>query len=238
MNSAFLTAEWRKLTIANYSLDPLLIKRYIPFGTELDLWKGKCYVSLVGFRFLNTRLKGLPIPFHINFEEINLRFYVKYKENGIWKRGVSFLKEIVPKRALTFIANTVYKERYITYPTKFSWFENSEYLQVKYAWKHNHDWDSIEVIAKAGPKDLAVGSEEEFITEHFWGYTQLRRDRTSQYQVEHPRWQTYDATKYEIKVRFGLLYGQEFSILDTAIPDSIMLAEGSKVIVRKFEIIK
>ena len=75
-------------------------------------------------------------------------------------------------------------------------------------------------------------SEEEFITEHYWGYTQLNKVRTSQYQVEHPRWQTYTVKSHQIKVRFGHLYGSEFNILKETSPDSIMLAEGSKITVR------
>ncbi|MCB9261021.1 MAG: DUF2071 domain-containing protein [Flavobacteriales bacterium] len=113
----FLKAEWRKLAIANYVVDANVLLDYIPAGTELDLWNGKCYVSLVGFMFQNTRLLGIKIPFHVHFEEVNLRFYVKRFDNGIWKRGVVFIKEIVPKRALTFVANTVYNENYEILPT-------------------------------------------------------------------------------------------------------------------------
>ena len=118
MASKFLTAEWRKLAIANYSVDPKILKPYLPYKTELDLWNGKCYVSLVGFRFVNTKLKGISIPFHRHFEEVNLRFYVRFKDPTGWKRGVAFIKEIVPKPALTFIANTIYREKYITLPMK------------------------------------------------------------------------------------------------------------------------
>ena len=94
---SFLKAEWRKLAIANYEVDKSILEGYVPAGTEIDLWEGKCFVSLVGFMFLNTKLLGVRVPFHINFEEVNLRFYVKRQENGIWKRGVVFIKEIVPK---------------------------------------------------------------------------------------------------------------------------------------------
>ena len=232
MSSIFLTAEWRKLAIINYSIDPLLLKRYLPYKTELDFWKGKCYVSLVGFRFINTKLKGISIPFHTDFEEINLRFYVRYKDGHIWKRGVTFIKEIVPKPALTRIANVIYKEKYITLPTKHSWVENSDDITVKYEWKHRGDWDLMSLSAAATPYDIFPDSEEEFITEHYWGYTQLNKVRTSQYQVEHPRWQTYTVKSHQIKVRFGHLYGSEFNILKETSPDSIMLAEGSKITVR------
>src|ERR1044072_8762987 len=108
---SFLSAEWRNLAIANYAVGPGILEKSLPAKTELDYWQNTCYISLVGFMFLETKLKGFKIPFHVNFEEINLRFYVKYKdENQVWKRGVVFIKEIVPKPALAFIANTIYKE--------------------------------------------------------------------------------------------------------------------------------
>ena len=44
-----------------------------------------CYVSLVGFMFKNTRLLNIPIPFHTDFEEVNLRFYVKHFDGNEWK---------------------------------------------------------------------------------------------------------------------------------------------------------
>src|ERR1700741_1211564 len=129
MKSRFLTAEWRKLAIANYIIDPQILKPFIPYKTELDLWNGKCYISLVGFRFINTKLRGFTIPFHRHFEEVNLRFYVRYKDSVGWKRGVTFIKEIVPKRALSFVANTLYKEKYITLPTKHSWISENDLLK-------------------------------------------------------------------------------------------------------------
>src|SRR6185295_11969092 len=168
MRKTFLTAEWRKLVIANYSVDPAILAPYLPYKTELDFWKDKCYVSLVGFRFINTKLKGLSIPFHSDFEEINLRFYVRYKDGSEWKRGVTFIKEIVPKPALTFVANSFYGEKYVTFPTKHRWIQNASSIEVSYQWKHHSAWDSIEVTTASIPSDILPGSEEEFITEHYW----------------------------------------------------------------------
>lgn len=107
-NMSFLTAEWRKLVMANYQVEKEVLLPYLPVGTELDVWNDKCYVSLIGFLFQNVRLLGIKVPFHTNFEEVNLRFYVRYQDAGVWKRGVVFIKEIVPKFALSLVANTIY----------------------------------------------------------------------------------------------------------------------------------
>ncbi|KIC94506.1 YqjF family protein [Flavihumibacter solisilvae] len=225
----FLTAEWRKLAMANYVIDPSLLAPYLPYKTEPDLWNGKCYVSLVGFRFLNTRLKGYSIPFHQNFEEINLRFYVTYKSGNEQKRGVCFIKEIVPRPALTFVANTIYKENYVTLPTKHEWVRDKDSLQVVYGWKNKGSWDSFSVTANGFARDIEAGGDEEFITEHYWGYTRLGNKVTSEYQVAHPRWQVYPIKDHAINVQFEKLYGKQFGVLDELQPESVMLAEGSAI---------
>ncbi|WP_299703961.1 DUF2071 domain-containing protein [uncultured Pontibacter sp.] len=226
---SFLKAEWRKLAIANYEVDSSLLKDYLPYGTELDLWNGKCYVSLVGFMFLNTKLLNLKIPFHVNFEEVNLRFYVKRLEHDIWKRGVVFIKEIVPKPALTFVANTVYKEHYETLPMKHSWSETESERLVEYSWKKKTKWQTFRVRASKEASLIQSASETEFITEHYWGYAKVSDAKTNEYEVTHPRWDAYDVVSYEIDVDFGEVYGPQFGFLSMERPVSVMLAEGSEI---------
>lgn len=228
---SFLKAEWRKLAIANYEVDSCLLTAYLPYGTELDLWNGKCYVSLVGFILLNTKLLNFKIPFHINFEEVNLRFYVKSLENNVWKRGVVFIKEIVPKPALTFVANTVYKENYETLPMKHAWVEAEGERLVEYNWKKSSNWNTFSVKARKQATEIQPGSETEFITEHYWGYARVTDTKTNEYEVTHPRWSAYDVLDYTIDVDFGDVYGAEFSFLNQQAPVSVMLAEGSKITV-------
>ncbi len=228
---SFLNAEWRKLAIANYVINPAALAKYIPSGTELDLWEGKCFVSLVGFMFKNTKLLGLKIPFHVNFEEVNLRFYVKRFENGTWKRGVVFIKEIVPKPALAFIANSIYNEHYETMPMLNKWEENDTERIVTYQWKKNGQWHSFKIIAALALSKIEENSETEFITEHYWGYSKVNENVTNEYEVIHPKWQQYNVKSTEIKVDFGAVYGTDFNFINTLKPHSVMLAEGSEITV-------
>lgn len=227
---SFLKAEWRKLALANYSIEPSVLEKYVPFGTELDLWEGKCYVSLVGFMFVNTKLLGVKIPFHINFEEVNLRFYVKRKVDNKWRRGVVFIKEIVPKPMLTFVANTVYNEHYETLPMKHTWEETQNERIIKYEWK-KEKWHSIEINTEKNAVEIKEGSEAEFITEHYWGYAFLTKQKSNEYEVTHPKWKVYPVKDYTINVDFGLTYGSNFAFINKLKPDSVMLAEGSKITV-------
>jgi uncharacterized protein len=226
---SFLTAEWRKLAVANYVVDPSLLRKYIPAGTSLDIRDGKCFVSLVGFMFLDTRAMGLRIPFHINFEEVNLRFYLTHTDvSGEQKRGVAFIREVVPKPALSYIANWLYGERYITLPMTHAWIENESRKVIQYRWRSSQ-WNEISVTASANASDIQPGSEEEFILEHYWGYTKISDRKTFEYKVEHPRWQVYQVESFNIDVDFKSLYGMEFNFLRFEQPESVFLAEGSPI---------
>ncbi|WPP49742.1 YqjF family protein [Catalinimonas niigatensis] len=228
----FLTAEWRKLVLANYAIDQEVLKKYIPHQTELDIWEDTCYISLVGFMFQDTRLLGVKVPLHTTFEEVNLRFYVRYKEDKQWKRGVVFIKELVPKTALTWVANTLYKEHYQTVPMNHHWLDKGDTLEVEYSWMYNKTPQFLKVIANNTLTDIAMDSEMEFITEHYWGYTRISKNKTFEYEVTHPRWQAYPVIGYKIDVDFGLVYGQDFGFINRLTPQSVMLAEGSKISVR------
>ena len=231
MNNIFLTAEWRKLIMANYIIDPAILRPYLPSYTEIDYWDENCYISIVGFMFMNTRIKKYPIPFHRNFEEVNLRFYVRYKDGNYWKRGVVFIREFVPLPMVAWVANTIYDERYQFLPMHHNCVLMHDQLEVAYKWKKNK-WHSISVEAKNQPAIITEGSKEEFITQHFWGYAKKRR-YTSEYQVAHELWKSYPVTGYNIDVKFEDCYGSEFKVLDHARPDSVFLIEGSPIQVHR-----
>lgn len=226
---SFLKASWRKLAIANYVIEPQVFQKYLPRKTELDFWEGKCYASLVGFMFMDTKLLGLRIPFHVNFEEVNLRFYVRHFDGTVWKRGVVFVKEIVPKAAITFVANTFYKEHYQTLPMRHRWDISGSSQQIEYQWKCSGKWQKFSIEAGIEKLDMPPGSEVEFITEHYWGYSKHTPSKTVEYEVRHPRWQHFEIKQFDIEVDFGKVYGPEFCLLNTQHPASVMLAEGSIV---------
>lgn len=232
MQTIFLSAQWRKLLMANYAIDPAILLPYLPAKTELDLWNGICYVSLVGFMFNDTKVLGIKVPWHINFEEVNLRFYVRHQTpDGEWRRGVVFIKEIVPLPAIAIIANTLFYEHYVAVPMHHKWTLGDN-IEVSYGWATQGKEQLMSVTALNKPQPLVEGSEAQFITEHYWGYTKLNAHKTTEYQVEHPSWMTYPVDSYHIKVDMGLVYGSQFASLQHQEPLSVFLAEGSEIKVR------
>jgi uncharacterized protein YqjF (DUF2071 family) len=230
MPSTFLTAEWRKLIMAQYEVDPASLASWLPRGLELDLYEGRCYVSLVGFLFDRVRVRGFAIPFHTRFEEINLRFYVaRLEPEGTRKRGVVFIREFVSRSAITLLANLLYEEPYATLPTGHSISLTPDSLSVGYSWRYRGAWQGLSIEASPTPQPIAVGSEEEFVTEHYWGYTKRSRGDTSEYGVLHPRWSIYPIRSVTVDADLAALYGSAFASLNSAAPASVLLAEGSEV---------
>ena len=231
----FLSATWQYLAMMNYEVDPAILQPYLPPYTVLDVFEGKVLVSVVGFLFNNTKVMGVKWPWHVNFEEVNLRYYVKYFDGKQWKRGAAFISEIVPSCIISRTANLLYNEHYNTANMFHSIQEVNNELLVQYNWKtKNKQWNSIEIQASIALQDIVAGSEAEFILEHYFGYNGLNKNTTIEYAVEHPRWQVYPVSKFLLTCDVQQLYGDAFvPFLKDAEPHSVFLAKGSDIIVRK-----
>ena len=232
----FLSAEWRDLAILNYEVDPRLLDRYVPPGTVLDSFQEKTYASLVGFRFCRTRLFGfLPVPFHSNFVEVNLRFYVRRRERGEIRRGVVFIAEIVPRRAVAIAARLSYGENYFRLPMKHSVSAGESEMAAAYRWQLNGQWCGLAAQARGIPAQPAEGSFEQFIAEHYWGYSARRNGSGLEYRVSHAPWAIWTNTDAKFTGDASALYGVELGRILERPPHSAFLAAGSPVIVYKGE---
>ena len=219
---SFLTAKWNNLIMINYVIDPKVLKSFVPNHTELDFYNNKCYISLVGFLFKDTKVLGVKFPGHVNFEEVNLRFYVKRHD----KRGLVFIKEIVPKPLITSIANNIYHEHYQT--CKMSHINDFKKNTYGYEWVINNKTQSFKVTTKKEAIPLGTDTEAEFIAEHYYGYTKYK-NKTFEYEVKHPTWQQKEVVKYHMNVDFEHTYGKKFKFLNHQNPSSVFLAIGSDI---------
>jgi uncharacterized protein len=228
----FLSAEWRDLVLLNYEVDRKLLNDYVPPGTVLDSFAGRTYVSLVGFQFRHTKLFGsLPIPFHGDFDEVNLRFYVRRKEGSEDRRGVVFIAEIVPKRAVAQIARLAYGENYVCFPMKHSVNTNGTTKTLEYEWRLNGAWCKLYAHASVAPAPAEEGSLEQFITEHYWGYSTQRNGGSLEYHVSHLPWNVWTSTAAGFEGDASGLYGSELGKVLQRRPDSAFIADGSPVTV-------
>jgi hypothetical protein len=244
----FLSARWHLLAMLNWEIDPAILEPLVPRGTELDFHAGKTYVSVVGFLFRETRLLGIPVPWHRHFEEVNLRFYLRRVVDGEVRRGVAFIKEIVPRWAIAQTARVCYNEPYIALPMRHevsgpaadvlraeSRVQGSGFGvqagsgKVAYGWRLRGRWNSLEVAYEGSPAPLASHSHEEFIAEHYCGYCRQRNGGTIEYQVQHPPWNAWRTAAAKLDCDAAALYGPQFAEILTQPPTTAFLADGSAV---------
>jgi uncharacterized protein len=230
----FLSAEWRDLAMLNYEIDPAFLARYVPAGTSLDSFQGKTYVSLVGFRFCHTKLFGyLSVPLHADFDEVNLRFYVRRQQGGDVRRGVVFIAEVVPRRIISMTARLVYGENYRRAPMRHSIETLGSCRKIEFQWRDGRDWCRLTADAEGPPALPNAGSLEQFITEHYWGYSAPRPGSSLEYHVSHIPWKVWAATRTSFEGDARVFYGPEFAAVLQRRPDSAFIAEGSPVKVFK-----
>ncbi|MCO4773391.1 MAG: DUF2071 domain-containing protein [Deltaproteobacteria bacterium] len=246
MADRFLTARWRHLVMLNYRVNPALLEDRVPRGTRLDPDGGEHWVSLVGFLFLDTALLGIPVPLHRNFEEVNLRFYVARdvpdaKRDAPVRRGVAFIKELVPKSAIATVARLVYNENYVSLPMEHRLLYDGREVaadttlldgtRVEYDWGHGSERGRLAATVAGSPHAAERGSHPHYIAEHYWGYAAQRDGGTVEYEVEHPPWRVWEARGPTFLANIPALYGQEWHDVLSREPDSAFIAEGSEVTV-------
>lgn len=226
----FLTAEMRHLAMLNYAADPDLLRPLVPARTELDFWNGKALVTLLGLRFLKSKAWGVPIPFHGSFEQVNLRFYVRRREGDEIRKGVVFVREIVPRRAIAAVARMVYNERYVCLPMAHSVQpQPDDGFKVEYRWRSRQAWNRLSLSAGGQPRVPDEGSEERFVVEHYYGYVMQRDGGCLEYRLAHPSWRVWAGRDAKFEGDAEELYGRELATVIRGEPSSAFLAEGSAV---------
>lgn len=221
----FLTAEWKNLLLITYQVEPELLNEHIPAGIEPDLIDGKAFVSLVAFEFNKVKVKGFRFPFHVNFPEINLRYYVRKKE----KRGVVFIKEMVPKVMISTIANILYNENYTALRMNYTYSEDDYKINIEHAIKYKGNKYYIKAEAENSLTMPPEKSMEHFFKEHEWGFGKTRNGRPLIYRVEHPHWKVFKINEYETNFDFGKIYGGKWKILNYSKPFNVTFAAGSAI---------
>jgi len=250
LGQVFLSARWQLLAMLNWEIDPAVLEPFIPRGCELDFDGGKTFVSVVGFLFLDTRLLGIPVPLHRSFEEVNLRFYVRRISGGELRRGVAFIKEIVPRWTIAQTARLCYNEPYVALPMAHEVTGPASALtsstgeeirsrngecsgRIAYRWRFDGRWNALELQYGGDLTPLAPGTHEEFIAEHHFGYCPQRDGSTVEYEVQHPPWHIWRAAAAMLDANIEALYGPRFTAVLTQPPTSAFLADGSAVVVMR-----
>lgn len=229
--ATFVEAEWRHLVTAHYRVEPSVLRTFVPAGTELDDWNGNVFLSLVGLRFLQTRVLGVPVPFHRNFDEVNLRLYVRRTVSDEVRRGIVFIKEIVSLPAVAFAANLAYNEKYEIRRMRSRVPKRVDVAPTRltYEWRSRSGWNRLRAVAGDGPFVATPGSEDHFLTDRPWGFTAQRDGGTVEYRVHHPPWRLWRAQQTEVRCHATENYGPEFEAVLSGEVYKTLIAEGSAI---------
>lgn len=229
----FLTAEWLNLVLLNYTVPASLLEPLVPNGTELHLLRGEAYVSVVGFMFADTRVRGIAIPFHRAFEEVNLRFYVKRSVDGEERHAVTFIRELVPRIAIALAARSIYNEPYLRVTMSHHLALNPATRRcAEYRWGRTGGVTGAVVGDGLDRTTIPdAGSDEAFMTQRHWGYTRQRDGSTVEYQVTHPVWRVGRIERGTLDGNTARVFGAEFAAVLAGPPTSAFFADGSAVTV-------
>jgi uncharacterized protein YqjF (DUF2071 family) len=237
----FLAATWRDFLMLSYDIEPRVLAPFVPAGTELDLWRGKAYLSLVGFCFCDAQLLGMRVPGHGEFAEVNLRFYVRRRVEGRWRRGVVFLRELCPKRAVVAVARWIYGERFRRVPLacrieRALHDSRDDDLfgpdcrppgRMEFAWRDRGQDFRLAATVDESARRPEPDSLAEFVVDHYWAYT-LRPRRTLEYLAPHAPWRIA-AAQAEFFGDAWVQYGPRFAPYLRGEPACAFWASGSSV---------
>jgi uncharacterized protein len=221
----FLTARWVNVALVSYPVPDRILSSRLPPGLALDRWQGQAFVSLVAFDFLDTRVLGVAWPGFTSFPEMNLRFYVRDGD----RRGVVFVRELVPSRVVAWVARLFYNEPYRVARLR----SITETLPGRIQVAHELPWGGrSQRITVEGRYPAAAGPETgatHFFKERHWGYGTDRRGRALRYAVDHPAWRVFPDAEARVDLDFATVYGREWDLLTGQAPAHVALAEGSSV---------
>jgi uncharacterized protein len=234
LRKTFLTARWVDLLMLNYEVAPELLVPYVPRGTQLDSFEGKTYMSLVGFWFRKTKLFGkISAPFHREFPQINLRFYVRRITDSDDKRGVVFIAEIVQERMIALVAHAVYGEHYFCRSVKTRDVLESGKRPLEYGWQSKNSWCNLAAERISGACTPSPGTLEHFIVERYWGYTAQPNGGCIEFNVVHPAWKVSLCSDAAFAGDPTSEYGPQIAGVLRGKPSSAFVVDGSAVTVCK-----
>jgi uncharacterized protein YqjF (DUF2071 family) len=231
----FLTARLSRLILLNYQVDPALLVPRLPARTELDFYEHRTFVTLLGLHFSQPALHGLPLPFYREYAQVNLRFYVRRRiAPNTWRRGVAFIKQIVPYRPVAWAAQWLFHEPVVARSTdEISRSQGRDAVLTEYGWRSGGQRCFIRAIYPDRPIFPAPGSQEEFLLERYWGYSRQKNGGCREYRFSHPPWRICKAMEAEASAGVGNFYGPPFTEIFASQPDSAFAASGSQVILHR-----
>ena len=228
VDNGLITLDWQHLLTATWAVHPSLLAPMVPARAILDLWNGDALLSLVGMRAVNVRVSGLPVPLHQDFDQISMRFCVRREVAGETRRGLVFVKQIVPSASMTLVDRLLYHANYVNAPTRHD-IEPGEQGWTSYEWLVGERWNRFSAVRAGAAVAPAEQSIEEFISHRPWAYSRQADGSTLESCAEHPRWEVWPAQEMLLDCDVAPLFGVEYVPVFASQPIATFVAVGSTV---------
>jgi hypothetical protein len=229
---AFITAHWSDIAVINYEADPQLLRRFLPAGLELARYSDHHLLSLVSFRYRDTRMGGVRVPFYGQFIELYLGFFAQHERRNEIHRGWVFIKKIVPGRVIAATGRILYNEEYIRRPMRELIEHGTQQrpYRVRYEWKDGGSWHGLEVRASAlNPQSPAEGSVEHYVTQNYGAFAKTKRGGTIEFPADHPTWDVWPSEYASLDGDAERIFDADIAGVLKAPHHSAFIASGSHV---------
>jgi uncharacterized protein YqjF (DUF2071 family) len=180
------TQRWRQLLFMHWPVPVEALRRVVPSGFELDLYRGTAYVGVVPFAMQAVRPAALPSALALDFLETNVRTYVLRRGEP----GVYFFSLDAASRLAVLAARAAF-----ALPYYFATMSLTETHGVQhYRTERAGSGASLEVAYRVGGAlgPSSPGTLEHFLIERYLLFTE-RRGVALRAQVHHPAYHVHYA---------------------------------------------
>jgi len=205
--------EWNRAIFLHWEVEIEQLKSFVPDEIEIDLFKGKPWISLVAFTMEKIRPRFLP-PFSpiSNFDEINIRTYVKSKN----KTGVYFLSIEGGKKISCKIARSLSQ-----LPYRYSKIKRSENSFQSINPKFN---DQLSIQFNIVNQTIEKQEIDHWLTERYALY-QDSNQHINEFEIHHLEWPINKLDIVDLNVNYP-----RFRNLIGSSPNKVQYSEGVKVL--------
>lgn len=226
----FLTTLWGYQWFQTWEVEPDLLLPYLPHKIGLYTERQKAIVSIVASFFENTKVKGIQVPFHVSFPQIDLRFYVEHKNS----LGIGFIKQIVPRYCISLWANRIFNEKYVTLPLEFQRLNHENGFLAFYKLWNKKQYNSIEIFSTNDLKPL----EHDLYNDLKWGFSNDSYKNLLRYRIEAGEtYQTFNEVEASINFEYDKLFGNQWGFLKKHEPIHSFFLAPNKVKIYQPEIL-
>lgn len=196
--------QWRDVLFLHWPAPPQWLSDQLPAGLAVDTFQGEAWVSLVGFRLQQVRLRGWPaLPFCSQMLELNFRTYVRHRGEP----AIHFLAMhadhrllVAAARCLTPLPYSLAQLAYAGPDTACSFFCRPHYSRTPLL--------AAQFSLGDGRRQAIPGTLDDWLTERYVAYVAGRDGDLLRMPVSHESWRLREIALRHCELDLQPLHGR------------------------------